>query len=166
MASIYVQPLGAYNEGKGGGKWVEIDGFDKGDIWAAIKKVLKKSPVKREEEWIISDYDDMPNMGETPDIGQLAEIVELLDDDHGAAVEVYIDHVGEQYFTVEGFEDASAGVYKDMEEFGWESLEAHGDIPDWLVSYIDVERYARDLLMGDYFGEYGSDGLFYVFSRR
>jgi antirestriction protein len=169
MANIYVQPLKAYNEGKGGGKWVDIDGLDADDIAKAIQKVLKKSPSKGEEEWIISDYDDMPNMGENPDLEDLEGVLELLEEHGAGTISAYIDHVGEHYFTVDGFRDAFMGVYDSVEDFGWEYLET-GDyldsIPDFLRPHIDVEGFAKQtLLVDEFFGEQTDDG-FVVFSRR
>jgi len=163
MTNIYVQPLKAYNAGKGGGKWVDIDSLDSEEIWGEIEDVLSKSPAKGEEEWMISDYDDMPNMGENPDMETLAGVVEIIDEASAGAVKVYIDHVGDHYFTPDGFRDAYAGTYKDLEDFGWEMMENSGNAPDeFWQQYIDVEKYASELLMSDYFGSDSSDG-FHVF---
>jgi len=150
MGAIYVVPLKAYNAGKGGGKWVEVDD-DPDSIWDEIKKVLKKSPVKREEEWAVHDYEDFPNMGEYPDVEDMASVAEALDDFPAAAVAHALDYEDASWVK-EYLEEHFAGQWSDKEDWAYNWLEDQGvlrDAPDELKRYFDYASYARDMFMSD-----------------
>jgi antirestriction protein len=172
MPSVYVQPLGAYNEGRGGGAWVEVDS-DPDLFQDAINEVLEASPVRGEEEWGFHDYDGFPKglgLGEYESVEDLSKLVELFEEhDEGAvagALDIaggtnYLDEVenilGERY----------AGEWKSLEDWGWEFLEGTGalqEVPESLKNYIDVEKWARDAQLGGDISTYeDASGMVHVF---
>lgn len=62
------------------------------------------------------------------------------------ALEAYAYIVGDDYFSIEGFEDSYQGEYESDEDFAQELAEQTDDIPKHLWSYIDWEFYARELM--------------------
>lgn len=53
---IYVVCLAAYNNGKLHGVWIEANQPAEA-IWDAIRAMLKNSPERDAEEWVIHDYE-------------------------------------------------------------------------------------------------------------
>jgi antirestriction protein len=69
------------------------------------------------------------------------------------AWQAYVALVGDDYATIEDAEEAYQGSYGSDEEFAEELADELGLIDSgaaWPLSYIDWERAARDLMMGDY----------------
>lgn len=54
--------------------------------------------------------------------------------------------------------DAFAGIHDSVEDFGYDVMQSCYDIPEYLESYINYEKYGRDLLLG---GDYWSSENFY-----
>lgn len=54
--------------------------------------------------------------------------------------------------------DSYQGEYKNLYEFGAEMMESCYDIPEHLASYIDYEKFGRDLIMG---GDYWTNKKHY-----
>lgn len=169
---IYVACLSAYNNGKLHGAWLDLDDYrDEDELMGDITdKVLNKSPEADAEKWAIHDYDyyDCPSLsfGETEDLDTLIAANEMINE-HGEAYALYVDHVGASWDDVECFQDVYQGCYKNEEEFGehlFDEIYLH-DIPSHIQSYIDYERFTRDLFMGDYYSVEGSEGT-HVFSSR
>lgn len=160
---IYIACLSSYNAGILHGAWVDRDeSTDVEDIQEAIDAVLKSSPQEDAEEYAIHDYDGIPSsFGEWPDFEELLEYVKGKDR-HGAAWEAFVDCFGEDV-TLEQFEDAFVGEFKDREDFAYSNLEDSGqEIPEWLSSYVDYDAIGRDLLISDYSGSTVNHTL-YVF---
>jgi antirestriction protein len=161
---IYVACLAAYNNGKLYGEWIDCD-QDADDIQAAIDAILKASPETDAEEWAIHAYESFEGLsiGENESIEKVAELAALIIE-HGAAYAAYIDHVGSEYATVEGFQDKYCGEHKSEENFAEKTFSETHEIPEFLASYIDWKRVATDLFIDDYFGS-DRDGRIYVFRR-
>jgi len=70
-----------------------------------------------------------------------------------AAVVAYINWRGS--FSQSDFEDSYQGEYEDEESFAESIVDDLYNIPDSLQGYIDYEKFARDLFMGDYYYEDG-----------
>ena len=81
-----------------------------------------------------------------------------LDPDAAAA---FIDWRGD--FDLDGFRDAYMGQHDSQEAFAEQLVEDCGllaDAPETLARYFDMESFARDLFMGDYYMDDGG----YVFA--
>ena len=90
----------------------------------------------------------------------LKELIEELDNNtEEAAITAYIDIIGEEYATADGFEESFQGKWDSDEEFVQQLIEDCGDLPKDLPSYIyiDWEHTARDIMM-DYSK---SDGFYF-----
>lgn len=63
------------------------------------------------------------------------------------------------------FEEAFSGVWQDEEDFAYFLAEECGILPsdDFARGYFDVASFARDLFLGDYWGEKLEDGSLVVF---
>ena len=169
---IYVASLADYNAGTHHGEWIDFDDCaDAGEVRDRINAILASSPYALKyglpaEEWAMHDYEGFPDgLGESPSIERLYALYEAVEE-HGEAYVEYAEHVGSQYATVEGFESAYQGQYRNMEEYAEQLVEdcgyLHG-MPETLQYYFDYERFARDLeINGDY---YITDGG-HVFSNH
>jgi antirestriction protein len=122
------------------------------------------------EEWAIHDYEGFAGLklGEGESFDKVAEIAELLEE-HGKAYAAYVDLVGSEYATADGFSDAYQGHHTSAEEWAAQWLEDTGalqEVPESLRNYIDYESYARDASYdGMSFVDAGSpDYGVYVFS--
>jgi antirestriction protein len=160
---IYVACLASYNAGHLHGKW--IDATDADAIWEGIREMLKRSPCPGAEEWAIHDYEGFGgiNLSEWADINRVAQLGALIDK-HGAAFAAYTDHVGVDYATEEGFEDACCGEWDSEGAYAedlFDELYAH-DVPEHIAPYIDYEAFARDLFINDNYSVESDSGV-YVF---
>jgi len=152
--------LGCYNDGRLTFKWINAD-----ELREAIEVGVVKSICSRRycgDEWHIQDYDGeigsfSSDFGEWPDLEQLADIMDLVDE-HGeryvAAIEAAMQHHGRSIPTVEQVEEAVdllfyIGEYEsDIKDFFMEWAYSVGDITDGhpMESYIDWDDYARDMM--------------------
>lgn len=145
---IYAACLASYNAGRLVGRWIDCEGLTGAEILAEIEEMLEQSPVPNAEEWAIHDYAGIPSsFGEHPDLDKIAEWVEMVEE-HGEAWEEYVNVIGEDYATPEGFRDSYCGCYKSPEDYAEELYNECHDIPEYLQCYIDWASVARDLRMG------------------
>lgn len=173
---IYVACLASYNAGTLHGEW--IDATDADTIREAIQAVLKRSPCPGAEEWAIHDYKGFGqlrlseclnrNLKSSPynleDIDRVAELGALIDE-HGEAFAAYANHVGVDYATEEGFEEAYCGEWDSEEAYAenlFDELYLH-EVPEYVQHYIDYEAFSRDLFINDYYSVDCPEGGVYVF---
>jgi len=161
---IYVACLASYNAGHLHGEWIDAN-QDADIIQEAIQEMLEKSPIPGAEEWAIHDFEGFGGiqLDESEDIDQVAELGELIEE-HGAAFAAYVNHVGVDFATKEGFEEAYCGEYDSEEAYAeevFDELYLH-DVPDHIQNYIDYAAFARDLFMGDNYSVENGSGV-YVF---
>lgn len=167
---VYVACLAAYNNGKLHGRWIDADqGAD--HIRAEIAEMLKASPEADAEEWAIHDFENFGGLrlSEGEDIGQLAELAELIAE-HGDVFAKLVDHVGGLEHARQLMQEEYAGAHDSLEDFAYEFLEDTGQLeslPENLRPYFDCERFGRDLeLGGDLFTIDGNNGNVHVFWNR
>jgi antirestriction protein len=179
MATITLYELSHYNNGILLPFTINLDGLSEFEYREAISEVLaelkeeyeedaeamRRTPFATFEEWIVCDTDGVPKslVGEydlDPDWFKLeeakAESPYLEDEVWEAGVELGIDpeHIAEAY----------QGEYRSDEAFAEQLLDDTGDlgqIPERLQYYFDYEKFARDLMIGDYMQEDG-----HYFSRN
>lgn len=117
------------------------------------------------EEWAIHDYDDFPDMGENPSLGEVVEMAERISD-HGEAWLAYVEHVGSHYATEDDFNDKQAGEADTELEWVENYVEETGllsAMPANLRNYFDHEAYLRDMKCGGEIGFVCYEGTVYAF---
>ena len=174
---IYVACLASYNAGTLHGKWINAN-QDADDIAAEVTAMLAESPEPGAEEWAIHDSEGFYGLklGESDSWEAVATLAASLAE-HGPAYAAYIDCVGADYATSEGFEDAYRGNYDSEEGFGWEfytdcngdPTEKHGELAPYM--HHAVNAWSEDLFRNGGYdairaSEYGDDTGVYVFDTN
>lgn len=162
---IYVACLAAYNNGILHGEWIDCD-QDADSIREEINAMLRQSPEPDAEEWAIHDYECFKGLkiSESESIGKVAELAALIGE-HGAAFAAYVDHVGVEYATPEGFQNSYRGECESEEAYAEEYYNEIHEIPDFLQGHIDWKSVANDIFIESFFGS-RRDGKTYVFDRN
>ena len=189
---IYVACLASYNNGDLHGVWIDLEGKDKDAIYAEINAMLRESKypnveigcpscggehpvcerldcgkcqgkgvVPSAEEWAIHDYEGFTHLDENPDLETVIREVQM-QEKHGEAWKAYVNWIGEEYATEDGFEEAYCGECTSPADYAEQYYAEMGvlkDVPESLKYHIDWESVAREMSMGDYY--FDDDG--YVF---
>lgn len=160
---IYVACLAAYNNGRLHGVWIDAN-QEVDCIHEDIQRMLKSSPEPFAEEWAIHDYEGFEGLQiseyeSIEDAARFAQLIEV----HGEAYVAYANHIGVDYATEEGFEEAYQGEWKSEEAFAEHIADETMDIPEHLQFYIDYEKFSRDLFINDYFSVKGANYQMFVF---
>jgi len=124
------------------------------------------------EEFAIHDHEGFEgiNIGEFTSIREVAALAQCLDEE-GEAFAVYLRYGGmvaedDAQTMLDSFRDHYRGTYRSAEDYAEELFREIHDIPDFLDSYIDWERVARDMeIGGDIWTHEGGDGV-YVFDNH
>jgi len=161
---IYVACLASYNNGKLYGRWIDA-AQEADEIHEEIQDMLKGSTEPIAEEWAIHDYEGFEGLSisEYESIEDVARYARLIEE-HGEAFGAYAGHIGGDYATEEGFLEAFQGEWDSEEAFAENLAEETMEIPEHLRFYMDYEKFARDLFMGDYFSVDGSGSKVFIFS--
>ena len=146
---IYVACLTAYNDGILHGRWIDATQGEE-HIRDGIKAMLAKSPIMFAEEWAIHDYEGFEgaSIAEYESIQTVAELAAFIEE-YGPVAAKLMEHCGDLEDAKETMRERYAGVYSSVADFAQELTEETTKIPDNLQYYIDWERMARDLEMGD-----------------
>ena len=152
MTSIFIQSLADYNAGRIIGQWVDVTDMNQDDLWNAIKEVLAMSKEPFAEEYEIADYDGF--YGLTPCMTKVLHVSQCLKQ-YGEAYAIYARHVGEQYATPERFEEAYCGEWSSFLDYAENLFEESYmyEVPDNIRSYIDYEKFSRDLINDYFYGQ-------------
>ena len=156
---IYVSCLKSYNEGNLIGRWIDATG----DIQEEINELLEETGG---EEWAIHDYECFGGLtiGEYEDVERVAELGTLIEE-HGEAFAVFADHEGAEFAIVERFEESYCGEWDSETAYAENLFDELYEVPDYLVGYVDYEKFARDLFVNDNYSATGESGQLYVFNR-
>lgn len=169
----WVGCLGCYNAGRLNGGW--LTGTEAADNIDQAIPTLNNGHVcgacGSDEQWVF-DHEGYGSLisGEcSPSTAQeRAELLAGVDD--ADAFLAYVDNVGAQYATVEGFEESYAGQHWTFEDFASELFEDCYDASGWddlARTYFDLSAWARDLLLGgDYSAISDGAGGVYVFRNH
>lgn len=146
---IYVACLAAYNNGRLHGKWIEAN-QDPYDIWDEVSAMLLASPEEDAEEWAIHDYEGFEgcNVSEYDSFDHVSKLAEFIEE-HGVLGAKLVEHHSDLKDARKALEDHYAGEYESLSDFAQEITEQGTPIPDNLAFYIDYEKMARDLELGD-----------------
>ena len=163
MTSVYIYVLADYNAGEMIGDWVDVNHRDPKQLQEDCARILSMSKMENAEELDIADYEGF--YGLSPAFSKLLETAERIDT-YGEAYAHYALHVGEEYASDDGFEEAYCGTYDSFRDYADELFEEcylH-DVPENIRYYMDYQKFANDLIYGgDYFTEKGDKGDVYVF---
>lgn len=133
--------------------------------WEDISsKLLELFPNAEIDEILCSDIEGLPKhfYYSGADSFSMSEWVEFLEDwerfDHleDEVIEAYFDNCGVS--DLEAVSDAYQGSWGSDEDFAYDLLDQCGDLaqmPENLRFYFDYEKFARDLMMSDYFSSNG-----------
>jgi antirestriction protein len=162
---IYVACLAAYNAGELHGAWIDANQGVEG-IREEVETMLRASPEPNAEEWAIHDCDNFGGLKlhEHESLDHVARAAELILE-HGEKAGLILDHyggLGALDEAEEALRDRYLGEYESRETWAEQLLEETGalqQVPESLRSYLDLERYARDLeLSGDFIVLEGQGG--------
>ena len=172
---IYFASLTDYNSGILHGVWVDPEDKDADDIQEEINEMLKASPAAKKdpyliaEEWAIHDHEGFPRcIGEYANLEDIMEYVEACERIDKAAVKAYVEYHGDFSVADKAAEAYRFGPQDNMREVGMEMYEqAHGEIPEGLIIFVDWEAYAERSDISQEYITVGShsDG-FYAFTSR
>jgi len=164
---IAITDLKDYVEGILRFEWIDLEECSTAEeIGSYIESFLAKRSKETgelHEEWFVTDYDEFVNLGEYPDLDEIEQAVKLSEDYDWESVKAYYDDCKQ----LDDFEEAYQGEYEDEEDFAYQtaqdiySEEQLGS----LSSYIDWEKYARDLFISDYTSEKLDNFKIVVFRR-
>jgi antirestriction protein len=154
---IYVVSLADYNAGRLHGRWIDAD-QDAKTILLEVQEMLAESTEPIAEEWaiLVTDGFGPLDIGEYESLETVAKFGIAISE-HGEAFAAYAEHVGVDYADVDDFEEAYCGVWRNglqgyAEEL-FDELYLH-DLPDSVQCYIDYEKFAHDLEIGDGYWEF------------
>lgn len=158
---IAITDLKDYNEAILRFEWLNLENCSTADeIGCFISRFLAKRSKETgelHEEWFVTDYEEFVDLGEYPSIEELAEAAKLSKLHGWEAVSAYYGY--NRFF--DGFDDAYSGIYESEEDFAYDiAHECYSEKElGELEQYIDWEKYARDLFIGDYFSEEVENGV-------
>jgi len=108
-----------------------------------------------EVDWFDGDFADPDDFADLNEYGAYAENVEH----YGIAYHLRYEDVGEH-----NFDDEYNGEWDSAEEFAKNLIDSCYEIPSELASYIDYEKWTRDI-MYDYSEYEDSSGMVHIFRR-
>lgn len=164
---IAVTDLKDYVEGILRFEWLDLEECQTAEeISKFISQFLgkrSKETGQLHEEWFVTDYEEFVNLGEYPNLEEMEKAIKLSLEHGWEAVDKYYGYNQQ----LDDFEEAYNGIWESEEDFAYElaqdiySKEQLGV----LDIYIDWEKFARDLFIGDYTSEKMSDYKVVVFRR-
>lgn len=130
------------------GEWLEPS-TDEDDLQEQIDAIVAKAKKMMPDasEWMVSDYDDFPNLGEYPGVAAIAKVAGLLEDHDAEIVQAAFEESHDVDDAAKMLEDGYA-VYDSEEQYGEQLVDDLGmkDIKnkEW---YVDMDALARDIMM-------------------
>ena len=159
--AVYVGTYGKYNDGSIAGAWMYPGDYDTLDEFYEACKDLHKDEGDDYRELMFQDVDLIPDSLYSESCFAPAEFAfckawdECCNTD---ALEAFVDYYGEQFDEadelLDKFSDAYYGDFDSDEDFAYELVESTGmlsSIPENLQYYFDYEKYARDLMIDDFY---------------
>lgn len=142
---IYVANLAAYNAGKLRGKWIEPS-TDVEELEAQILEAIGGNP---DHEWAFHDYDAFPNMGENPNLDDVAAMAEILEEHPYDIVKAAMDFTGDDVDALKEWLDEGYGIYESEKDYVEQLVDDMGG-PSALGkqainAYFDYDAFGHDL---------------------
>lgn len=165
MTAVFIQSLADYNAGRIIGEWVDVTGMDENDLQDAVNAILAQSKEEVAEDWEIADYEGFSSL-EINRFTSIKTVIALAKaiNQHGIPYAIYAYCIGQEYATVEGFEDAYCGAWDSFKDYAidlFNECYLH-EVPESVRFYIDYDAFARDLEM-DYHQGGTNDGKVHIF---
>lgn len=167
---VWIGCLSCYNSGSLVGEWFDAESAD--DVSLEMVHYGQSRVFPECEELWVMDHEYLPIEGECSPMeaalwGRLmAELCEWERDAFRAYVRTGLGSVdGDGLPDVSEFRDVYCGEFSSFEDYAeslWDDLGYDSEIPEHLRSYIDMDRWTRDLEF-DYVSERGENGSVYVF---
>ena len=147
---IYVACLASYTSGILHGVWIDAT-QDAHDIWAAISRMLRASPVPHSDEWAIHCYDGFEGLylSASEGLDSVAEKAAFIMEHGKLGAEIATYYGGDIGDAKRALSEHYAGQFESVSEFARSLTEDTMDVPDQLAFYIDYEKMGRDLANGD-----------------
>jgi len=150
---IYVANLAAYNAGRLRGKWIEPS-TDGDELREQVLEAIGGNP---DHEWAIHDYDSFPNMGEYPDLDDVAAMAEILEEHPYAIVKAAMSFVWnndrQDIDSLKEWLDEGYGIYESKRDYVEQLVDDMGGPSkldkQTIDSYFDYEAFGRDVLLDD-----------------
>lgn len=166
QAKVYVSTYAKYSNGSLRGEWISPGDFDNYDEFIGYCKDLHEDEDK--PEFMYQDWENIPGklISEShlsEDFFYLKDEMEYLSEEEQEAFFIWAEYFGYETLSerIQEFHSSYIGCYASPEEFAEEYLrETQEDLSEFVLSYFDYEKFARDLFISDFFYEEG-----YVFRR-
>ena len=164
---IAITDLKDYNEGILQYEWIDLETCSTADeISEYISNFLdKRSKETHElhEEWFVTDYEDFVDLGEYPSLEEVEKAVKLSKEYTPEIVSKYYSSFQE----FDNLEELYNGVYDSEEDFAYQIAHEIYSEKDLgvLSTYLDYERFAKDLFINDYSSEKLENHKIAVFRR-
>ena len=144
--AVYVGTYGKYNNGDLTGQWVDIASFD--DYEEFICYCMALHADEEDPELMFQDYENFPKKWYSEsgfDEKVFDRIINYAEQEDREAVDAYLGEFDDD--DLRNFEDRFEGKWDSEEDFAWHIIEDcyASELSDWARSYIDVEKFARDL---------------------
>lgn len=165
MSRIYIADLAAYNDGRLVGAWVDMTDDPDDNIESINDALAQLEDATGNEEFIIHDYDDAYNMGETSAWEHVAawQALALGEEAFVPALKAFGDHyISHDYDEARAFvDDRYRGNWRSAAEYVEEFVgDVYGDVPSWVAGYIDFDKMAEDFSGTDIIVVDGGIGVF------
>lgn len=169
-AKVYVGTYKKYNEGSLFGKWLTLSDYsDLKEFYDACKELHSD---EEDAEYMFQDWEGIPK-GLISESWISESIFELIEQaDHIKDFDAFIAFLDVSGYSLEDedlgyllskFRDCYAGKYDNEEAYAENYIEQCYDLSDFIQTYFDYDKFAKDLFMGDY---YFDDNTRAVFSRN
>ena len=142
--SVYVTNLGKYNEGELVGEWLDLP-YTESEYYACLNNI---GIDEEYEEFFITDYDsDIDiDLSEYTDLEELNDFIDSLDAVDDEIIECLVEN---GYDWLEIPEEADKCIIyadcKNTMELGYALIkECEADILDWILPFINYEKYGRE----------------------
>lgn len=163
-AKVYVGTYKKYNEGSLNGGWLDLyDYSDKEEFYEACKDLHMD---ENDPEFMFQDWENIPDelISESylsEKFFDLRNELDNLTDTEKEAFCTWINYIGHTIADndatdlINEFQDSYIGEYNDEEDFAYQIVEEDYSLPEFVKTYFDYKKFARDLFIDDYYFDNG-----------
>lgn len=166
-AKIYVGTYKKYNEGSLFGKWLTLSDYsDIEEFYDACKELHSD---EEDAEYMFQDWEGIPKclINESWISETVFELIEQADtiNDFDAfmaflSMSGYSLEDEDLGYLLSKFRDCYAGKYDSEVAYAEEFVEQCYELSDFMQTYFDFEKFAKDLFMGDYYFDNNTNAVF------
>ncbi len=151
---IYVACLASYNNGILYGTWIALDQPLK-NVFEQIRRLLDKSPIPGAEEIAVHDFEDFGSLriNEYDSITMIHKQAQFIIAHGALGAELLAHYAGSLEEAEEALDNYYVGEHDSELEYAihfFEECYLH-NIPKNVQSYIDYEKFCRDVFVQDFF---------------